>query len=186
MEHMIMKKTSLALAALGLLLTACADGITAPQIDGPHVAAAVVLDLETGVGFVGKGDVQSVFGWNNPALQANHAGVQFRIAMSMETTWTCSRPHPVKPEDIVQERSSTTTLQGLLSSTARERNQITGFLLEGFDGTPTSSTDGPAVGTCPSTHSDFTFDEESVEENGGGGGVQVKHPGFLGGAWQDL
>jgi hypothetical protein len=29
-------------------------------------AASVNLDPATGTGFVGKGDVQSAFGWNNP------------------------------------------------------------------------------------------------------------------------
>jgi hypothetical protein len=33
--------------------------------------AAVTFDVNTGFGFVGKGDVQLAFGWNNKALQTN-------------------------------------------------------------------------------------------------------------------
>lgn len=39
--------------------------------------AAVTFDASTGTGFVGKGDVQLAFGWNNKQLQANAAGVTF-------------------------------------------------------------------------------------------------------------
>lgn len=37
--------------------------------------AAVTFDPVTGTGFVGKGDVQTAFGWNNQQLQQNADGV---------------------------------------------------------------------------------------------------------------
>ena len=40
--------------------------------------AAVTFDPTTGQGFVGKGDVQYTFDWNNAQLQANADDVGFR------------------------------------------------------------------------------------------------------------
>jgi hypothetical protein len=108
--------------------------------------AAVTFDPATGTGFVGKGDVQLVFGWNNKALQDNANSVQFSASSTTEVTWECTNSN----NDKVQERSRITTTEGLVSSIARERNQITGFILSGYNGTSTSSTDGPALNSCPS------------------------------------
>jgi hypothetical protein len=43
----------------------------------PSVASASVAVDSGGYGFVGKGDVQVAFGWNNAALQKNASGVSF-------------------------------------------------------------------------------------------------------------
>jgi hypothetical protein len=113
--------------------------------------AAVTFDPATGTGFVGKGDVQEVFGWNNKQLQDNAGSIQFRASSEVieETTWTCKRD----AGEQTQERATTitTTTQGVLSHEERFRNQITGFILDGYDGSETVDVDrdGPAVGSCP-------------------------------------
>ncbi len=113
--------------------------------------AAVTFDSDTGEGFVGKGDVQLVYGWNNKQLQNNADLVQFQASTEevSTTTWTCDRD--AGPQ--TQERENTTmkTTQGIVDSIARERNQITGFILSGYDGDPTTDTEreGPAAGSCP-------------------------------------
>lgn len=119
--------------------------------------AAVSFDPESGTGFVGKGDVQTALGWNNKQLQDNAGNVQFRATSEVvtEVTWECTRfDRDGNPTDQSQEReqTTTTTIQGVVSKVDRERNQITGFTLTGYSGTPTETTDtdGPAVGTCPS------------------------------------
>ena len=120
-------------------------------------AALVTFDSSTGTGFVGKGDVQLVYGWNNQALQANAGSVQFRASSTTvtEVSWECTNSN----NDHVQERARTTTTetQGVVSSIARERNQITGFNLTGYSSTPTTSTatDGPALNSCPAMPSTF-------------------------------
>jgi hypothetical protein len=75
------------------------------------VFAAVTFDPETGTGFVGKGDVQTAFGWNNKQLQDNAGLVQFRATTTSETTWTCIKESPTGDpnKDVIQERSSETT-----------------------------------------------------------------------------
>jgi hypothetical protein len=54
-------------------------------------AASVTFDPLTGTGFVGKGDVQSAFGWNNQQLQANAAGVSFTYIVEGTLSQTCER-----------------------------------------------------------------------------------------------
>jgi hypothetical protein len=142
------------------------------------VSAAVTFDAETGIGFVGKGDVQLVFGWNNKALQDKADDVQFRASSKevTEVSWTCTNTN----NDNIQERArtTTTTIEGVVSSVLRERNQITGFILDGYDGEPTTSseTDGPALNSCPSGPWVLTIpagDPEVVDSSGGGLEVSI-------------
>src|SRR5215212_6865659 len=113
---------------------------------GAGVALAVVtFDPATGMGFVGKGDVQLAFGWNNQQLQTNAGSVTFRALTETveDSTWTCDRD--AGPQ--IQERTRTrrAAIQSVVGSIARERNQINGFNLIGYSGTPTETTssDGP-------------------------------------------
>jgi hypothetical protein len=115
--------------------------------------AAVIFDATTGTGFVGKGDVQQVYGWNNKALQDNAGSVQFRAVSTTvtEVTWICTNDKNENLQD--RSRTTTTSIAGLVSSIGRQGpTQITGFNLLGYNGDPTesSSTDGPPLNSCPS------------------------------------
>lgn len=150
--------------------------------------AAVTFDPGTGTGFAGKGDVQLIFGWNNKQLQDNANSVQFRVYSVSETTWECSRPHPTQDREIIQQRSTETTTQGLLVKIARENSKgkdgaITGFFLQGYNGAPTIINEGDGeVGSCPASPSGFTFVEGSEETTESTGGLQVS----AGGDWVNL
>lgn len=111
--------------------------------------ASVTYD-EEGVGFVGKGDVQSLFGWNNHELQANAEFVQFRMVMpGGVATWECvdvnpgGRVFPARSEGPVA-----LAMDADVSVDARKnRNgQVTGFLLNGFD--QSSAPDYASIGEC--------------------------------------
>lgn len=120
---------------------------------GGAAFAAVIFDPMTGEGFVGKGDVQLTFGWNNAALQRNADTVQFRVVSEVvtEVSWVCTNSNNQNTQE--RERTTTTSYQGLLESVARVRNQVTGFILSGYDGDPVgggSTTDGPPINSCPS------------------------------------
>ena len=84
------------------------------------VAAAVTFDPATGTGFVGKGDVQLVYGWNNQALQTNALNVQFRANSEVvtEVSWVCTNSN----NEHTQERARTTTnsVSGLVDTIARQ------------------------------------------------------------------
>lgn len=52
--------------------------------------AAVTFDEETGTGFVGKGDVQEAFGWNNAQLQQSAGDVEFVVKSTAEYDFDCA------------------------------------------------------------------------------------------------
>jgi hypothetical protein len=114
-------------------------GITSSAI------AAVTID-DDGKGFVGKGDVQLAFEWNNAQLQANAESLEFSVSAVSEVSWTCTNAS----NDNVQVRERTTTTAGLVSSVARRQNQTTGFNLTGFAEGATTSSEGPPLNSCPS------------------------------------
>lgn len=132
------------------------------------VAVAAVTLNSDGTGFVGKGDVQLAYGFNNKQLQDNEGKFQFRVNSVEETTWLCRHNTNVNAAD--QERSVTTTTQGLVSSTERVKNQITGFNLLGYSGTPNVTTDGSALHSCGANR---TYIEGSDETTPVSGGLQV-------------
>ncbi|MDP3878780.1 MAG: hypothetical protein Q8Q07_00540 [Dehalococcoidales bacterium] len=170
---------------IGIMLFALLALVATP------VFAAVTFDTETGVGFVGKGDVQLVYGWNDKALQNNAGEVQFRVISEVvtEVSWIATNTN----NDQIQERSRTTTtsISGIFSSVSREilkggnSGKVNGFNLTGYDGVPTisSETEGPAVNSIPSGPWELTTpagDPEIVSETGG---VQVSINGT---DWFDL
>src|SRR5688572_7117075 len=55
------------------------------------MTAAVTFDPSTGTGFVGKGDVQDAFGWNNAALQANAGAVTFTFESDAQYAQSCMK-----------------------------------------------------------------------------------------------
>jgi hypothetical protein len=147
--------------------------------------AAVTFDPETGVGFVGKGEVQEAFGWNNRVLQNNADDVDFQFVSEVvtEVSWTCTNDNNQTTQE--RERTTTTSIDGLLDSVARERNQVTGFILEGFVGDAQvgePTTDGPPLNSCPSGPWTLTTPAGEPELVSSTGGLQV---GF-GGLWIDL
>jgi hypothetical protein len=137
--------------------------------------AAVNFDPETGTGFVGKGDVQLVLGWNNKQLQDGAGSVQFQASSVVvtEVSWICTNTN----NENIQERARTTTatIQGVVSHVARVKNQITGFNLTGYSGDPTesSTTDGPPVNSCPSGPWTLTTPAGDPEVVSSTGGLQV-------------
>lgn len=97
----------------------------------------VTFDPSTGTGFVGKGDVQSSFGWNNAGLQANAAGVTFfydsRASYTAVCTFTTGDGTPGQKTHNVDHHKKIGALSDIEYS-ARVHHQIDGFILEGFEG----------------------------------------------------
>lgn len=110
--------------------------------------ASVTYD-EEGVGFVGKGDVQSLFGWNNHELQANAEFVQFRmISPGGSASWKCSGINPGGNTVTNTKGVESLAMNANVSMDARKNRagQVTGFLLNGFD--DSSAPDYSSVGEC--------------------------------------
>lgn len=125
------------LSAVGAAL---ALGLVVAMI-GP-ASAAVTFDPETGTGFVGKGDVQMAFGWNNKAIQDNAGGVYFTYGDIETKTQECVAKDPEDTQGqptwiVVDTRARTRTVGAEVAYDARENSKgkngpLTGFLLTGF------------------------------------------------------
>jgi hypothetical protein len=189
MTHRITKFIALFCAAATV---ACSDPVGVDAVDAPLGARLAITVDSDGNGFVGKGDVQSFFGWNNQALQnAAIAGrIQFRL--NAVTEWTCTKLVHLGnggTNEIVQERNNTIT--GITAITGREHSQgtngpWTGFILVGSDVT----VDGPEVGSCPADASGFEYDDNATTS---GSGLQIRQTtgsttptGKVSGVWYDF
>lgn len=100
--------------------------------------AAVTFDLSTGTGFVGKGDVQNAFGWNNTQLQNNASGVSLTYdaveTYEVELYWETETGNgKVIIHEVTIPRH--TSVNASIAYDARTKNQITGFNLTGLGAT---------------------------------------------------
>ena len=96
----------------------------------------VTLDPASGTGFVGKGAVQSRFGWNNAGLQANAAGITFSMDVSATYAQSCLHLTGNKEHTVEKTFKKTVELASEVESVARRNPQVkvTGFLLTGISG----------------------------------------------------
>ncbi len=103
------------------------------------MSASVTFDPATGTGFVGKGDVQLLFGWNNKQLQDNAASLHVSRTSSgactkCRLTFTVGNGPRQTPGAADAEPRQDTSLKASVSSTSpASRNQITGFILTGLE-----------------------------------------------------
>ena len=119
-------------------------------------AASVTFDPNTGTGFVGKGDVQAAFGWNNAAAQANISGLTFSFERDVSFDVTCEWDTIVSVKGGgtgVRHNFTTTPETSAVSAStqfaARKNNQIDGILLTGLASSGDSGAPvvgGPCVG----------------------------------------
>lgn len=114
-------------------------------------SALVTFDPENGEGFVGKGDVQLAFGWNNSALQENANGVTFQYAAIDEYEAVCeftTGPAHSRTTHTITE-TELTSVAGAPDGDPRKvkgQQQFTGFDLEGFEEDPVIIGDLPIEG----------------------------------------
>ena len=98
-------------------------------------------------------------------MQTNADAVNFDVVTVTENSWTCSRIGPQGQEQ-TQERENVRTTAALVDSTTRDRNQVTGFTLSGYQGEPTLiSRDGPALGSCPTGWTASTPESEVISSD---------------------
>lgn len=142
--------------------------------------ASVDFNPATGTGFIGKGDVQDAFGWNDADLQANAAGVTFTYVSEQvyEVTveWLTGPEWKVTRHVITQTRTAGVNASVVYETRRNKQDKITGFDLLGL-GSPTVSGTVPAVGAVlvdPQTGNPYPTDHvviavEPVSELSGGG-----------------
>jgi hypothetical protein len=160
-NYMLLTKTAAA-AALGAALL----------IGGAASASAYTMDA-SGVGWVGKGEVQTAYGWNNKSMQTNVGGVTFVYDASATFTVTCEFDTPGGNHHVITQTKST-DVNATVSSDARNNSNgkdgpMTGWYLTGFGTTTTQGPAVPAVGDgCPGNSGLGAV--TSVEQTGSGDG----------------
>ncbi len=144
--------------------------------------AAVVFDPVTGIGFVGKGDVQTVLGLNNAQIQTQAASLVFTYLAvdTYEVTQVWATGNPVQPKSLNAHQITVARIQNVSASVAYDprkvngQKQVTGFNLNGFIGTPIVIGEVPTpdyVDWVTYTWTDkwgvvHTTDDMPVDENG--------------------
>ena len=88
-------------------------------------SAAVTFDPATGSGFVGKGDVQYTFGWNNAKLQSNAGTVDFRYESAQDYEVICEFDTEQGGRDGVRSVVQHVARQELASSLSRDVTTVT-------------------------------------------------------------
>ena len=160
----------------GLIIAA----IAALSMSTAAIAAVNVSD--EGVGFVGKGDVQLAFGWNNKDAQTKTPGVTFTHQSEDKYDVTCEwETETGGPRSKVIEHDvtikKTVGVNANIAYDARNKKQITGYNLNGFEGTPVITGGSlPAVDdSCPMAHATAVVTE--VTRTSSTGGLFVNHSG---------
>lgn len=135
------KKTAAATAmGVGLLLAAAGS------------ASAYTMD-SAGLGWVGKGEVQSAYGWNNKAMQDNVAGVTFVYDSTSSYEVVCEFDNRGGHHVITNTKHS--SVKATVSSESRNNSNgkqgpMTGWYLTGFGAVTSTGAAVPAVGDgCP-------------------------------------
>jgi hypothetical protein len=123
-------------------------------------SASVTLDADTGMGFVGKGDVQTPFGWNDAKLQSNAANVSFTYQSKTDEAYavTCEwdTGNKVIVHHVQNKHANVADSVAYDVSKVDRKNpngKVTGFNLLGQQNVTTSDEGTvPVVGdSCPAT-----------------------------------
>jgi hypothetical protein len=134
-------------------------------------ATAAVTFHSDGTGFVGKGDVQNAFGWNNAQFKANAPGITFTEANDLEELQTCTQLQNFEiVGEWVRHRSFDEDLVDT-HETRRHNHKITGFALTGPDFSTFSLHFDPWLGdTLPPDCFDSTGSlvGSTIDDNGNG------------------
>jgi hypothetical protein len=155
------------------VLTAIALAATATA-----ALAIVTFDPGTGAGFVGKGDVQIAFGWNNAQLQNRAGGITFTYNDSATFDVRCEWNTETGNDSIIHHDITVPrhrNISAAIEYDARVRTQITGFKLKKFASNLIIDGNVPQVGdTCPG-NSDHGLVTEVTPTGSTGGGLYVHY-----------
>jgi hypothetical protein len=131
-------------------LIAAAAGVSTLAL-ATAASATVTFDPGTGLGFVGKGDVQLVYGWNNAAAQRNIPSITFSYEkdVSYDATCTWDTVTGGKNSKIITHivtTSHTFAVSDAVQWDARVHNQIDGIFLTGLGSETVTGSPPPNVG----------------------------------------
>jgi hypothetical protein len=143
--------------------------------------ASVSFDSNTGTGFVGKGDVQVLYGWNNAAFNTRASGLTFAVVNESSYDAVCmwvTGPVQNRRTHRVTHKVKT----GVNASVAYDirknsQGQATGINLTGFGSSVGGGDDVPVVGgSCQGEGAGGTWESVDLVSQSGGG-LQVTYGG---------
>lgn len=109
------------------IIRAAVAAVAAVILTATAAGAAVTFDPETGTGFVGKGDVQTAFGWNNKVMQSNHQAVTFTYDSSAQYSQDCQKEGRRETRHHTFKKS--VNINAAIVSDSRKTGQWTGWNL---------------------------------------------------------
>lgn len=125
--------------------------------------ASVIYD-ENGVGFVGKGDIQSLFDWNNSQLQENASLLEFRFITAGSVTWQCEWfTGPTQKRHVNSVSTHAVDTSAAIDPRKNSKGMITGFNLSG---TVDGGEEAYGIGDCNGLGADKTLVEGSIVYEG--------------------
>lgn len=156
-----------------IALLAVASPLSVSAIRPSRSLMTTTWDPIQQVGFVPKGDVQLLFGWNNAALQEHAYSLDFILESSGQATWDCLNER----NEHILERKATNRHSTMIDFIARSnRNgQVTGFLLDGLSDKVQYVENGPKINSCPSGPWNLVPGSYETTEQSSGTNLQVCH-----------
>lgn len=149
-------------------------------LGGAGAAGAYTGDpINTGTGFVGKGEVQTPWGWNNARLQSNASGVTFTVESDVDYSAVCmwvtgEGTRGEKEHRITRNRSTSVDKEVLRELRTNPKSAVTGFNLLGFGAVNETGTALPVEGEpCIGEGTGATW--ETVTELGSSGAALFAH-----------
>jgi hypothetical protein len=161
-----------------MMKTRTAAFAAAITLAGAAALAAVAFDPASGTGFVGKGDIQLAFGWNNDQLQRNAALVGFNYRQRASYSATCEfitgeGTRGQQTHDVAVTKMTMVNDQVLFDT--RTHKQIDGFNLTGLGSSTIVGAVPEVGGTCPDGPNGGTW--VSVTQTGSFGGLFTSYSG---------
>jgi hypothetical protein len=135
--------------------------------------AAVEFDTETGMGFIGKGDVQLALGWNNKKMQDNATALDFTYVATQNYSAVCNYwtgpTHNRKEHNVPRTTISDISAVVGYDGRSNKKGDITGFFLGGFTGVPIVIGDAVPVenGPCSGGDGGYWSDVQETDSTGG-------------------
>ncbi len=158
------------------LLTVVAIVVASVGLTAPFASASVVYNPGTGVGFAGKGDVQSAFGWKNAQLQANASSITFTYDTADVYTAVCTWTTDEGQLGATTYNISVTQFTSIYADVvydARTQKQVNGFNLTGLENSTVIGTmpikDTPCVGNEDGIDFDGIWTKVTLTGSAGGG-----------------
>jgi hypothetical protein len=146
-----------------------ATAATALALSVAPAWAAVTFDSATGTGFVGKGDVQEAFGWNDKAIQSNAADITFAYDEFSEYSADCVRVVGAQENIVRVPQTSRVGIDSNVDFDTREKKNktVTGFNLNGYVTEPSGGSPMVEGGACSVGVNVGTYGPVTVTSTGG-------------------